>query len=278
MTSVCVFVPSTPAVFVPLVFCSLRLSCAKYLIIILLFVRLSVQVVKINLMASNGQPMSTGMMLLQQNNALPAKCNQTQFREFVKGVEAVLQQWTALLLVNRHKDDGAVSIIRDEILNWFWEDGEVYADELETYFEDFFEAVRYVMLEDGSCKEVADVIHNMYVQCAKDNNSVVEFYLRALPVYQQANPVQNSVFGGSWAMDAEGKQVNVAENESDEDDDDDNVGVATGDNEEDEAPLQAPQEAPAAQPQQHNHNKPSNHKKKNPFQKGSDGWCTVQRR
>lgn len=220
------------------------------------------------------QPIPTGFMLLQQHNALPCRCTEEQFQPFIKGVEAVLQQWTALLLVTAHRDEGASQIIRDEVLNWFWEEGEVFSDQLETYFEDFFESARYVAVEDGSTKEVADVLHDMFVRCAKSDYSSVEHYIATLPVFQAASPVQKSVFAGNWASTAEGQQVNVAgdnEDESDEDDEDEDTGVAPtgGDNEEELEVQQKPVQQAKPKPQSN---------KKNPFKKGNDGWCTVQRK
>lgn len=226
-------------------------------------------------------------MLLQQHNALPCRCNAEQFREFVKGVEAVLSQWTALLLVARHLDAGALQTIHDEVLNWFWEDGEVFSDELQNYFEDFFEAVRYVMVEDGSVKEVSDVLHDMFVQCSKGDYTSVEYYVRALPLYQQANPVQQSVFAGSWATDAEGNQVNFGANEeeSDDDEDGDDDGAAAAAEGDEFHVAQAPthqacaneENEVASTPQVSTKPKQTSNKK-NPYKKGNDGWCTVQRK
>ncbi|CUG88676.1 Hypothetical protein, putative [Bodo saltans] len=224
----------------------------------------------------NGGQQSTGFMLLQQHNAAPVPCNEEQFKGFVAGIEAVLQQWTALLLVTRHRDGEALKIIRDEIVNWFWEEGEVYSDELEQYFDDFFESVRYVMVEDGSSKEVSDVMHSMYVTCAKDDYTMIHHYQQMLVVFQQANPVQQSVFGGNWAMDETGQQVNC-EAEGDEDNDDDGAeqteGTSAGaEDEESVAPVAPVVVADPARP------KPQTNNKKNPFKKGNDGWCTIERK
>lgn len=218
------------------------------------------------------QQQSTGFMLLQKHNAAPVRCNEEQFKGFVAGIEAVLQQWTALLLVTHHRDGEALKIIRDEIVNWFLEEGEVYSDELEQYFDDFFESVRYVMVEDGSSKEVSDVMHNMYVRCAHDDYSIIHHYQQMLVVYQQANPVQQSVFGGNWAMDESGQQVNCeGEGEDDDNGDEEQVaGEASGQAEDEEAepaPLAAAEARP--KPQQN---------KKNPYKKSTDGWCTIERK
>lgn len=227
-------------------------------------------------MQQGGQHQSTGFMLLEKHNAAPVRCNENQFKAFVAGVEAVLQQWTALLLVTHHRDGEALKIIRDEIVNWFLEDGEVYSDELEQYFDDFFQSVRYVMVEDGSSKEVSDVMHNMYVACARDDFSLIQHYHQTLEVFRQANPVQQSVFAGNWAMDESGQQMNCAEEDEDEDGgNEDNEGCATGGGgvieaeDEEASPPIVPAQTRPKQPQQN---------KKNPFKKGNDGWCTVERK
>jgi pre-rRNA-processing protein TSR2 len=218
------------------------------------------------------QQQSTGFMLLQQHNAAPVRCNEEQFKGFVAGIEAVLSQWTALLLVTHHRDGEALKIIRDEIVNWFWEDGEVYSDELEQYFDDFFESVRYVMVEDGSSKEVSDVMHSMYVTCAKNDFSMIHHYQQMLVVFQQANPVQQSVFGGNWAMDEAGQQVNVdAEDEDDEAEQTEGTSAGVEDEESVVAEVAPAAVADAARP------KPQGNKK-NPFKKGNDGWCTIERK
>lgn len=200
--------------------------------------------------------------------------NEEQFDTFVAGVEALLQQWTALLLVNQHRDANALVSVRNYVVDWFFEEGEVYSDELEVYFLSCFENDRNVSVEDGSCKEVADIIAKMYVQCANGNNAETQKWCASLPVYQSANPVQASVFGGTWAGDAEGHQVLVSNNNQNDDDGDgeSNNGVVVVATEEEEV-VTAP---PPPPPRQQSETKKKN--KTNPFSKGKDGWCTVQRK
>lgn len=238
-------------------------------------------------MHQGGDNVPTGFKLLQQHNAMPVRiATEEQFQLFVRGADAVLHQWTALLLVARHRDTQAANQLRNDVIQWFYEDGEVYADELEDYFVDFFEETsRHVSVEDGSCNEVARVLHDMYVSVAKGDASHVERYVASLAVYQAHDPVQQSAFGGMWSGTADGQQVQDNE-ASDEDDDDDYDEEA----EEEEGTTYGAsgaaevEEEVQPQPQQqqkkgnNNSNNNNNKSKKNPFVKSNDGWCTVQRK
>ena len=213
---------------------------------------------------------------------LPAalKATPEQFQRFVQGVEAVLSQWTALLLVNHHHDRTAASTIRHDLLRWFFEDGEVYSDELEVYFEDFFSSARYVAVEDGSCKEVADVLHEMYCRCCRDDPSMVEHFQRCLLNYQAVNPVARSVFEGIWEGDADGGRIRIDADDSGGDEDGGPSGLFTCEEHAcEESQTVGRLSRSGADDGAEERRKGNAHRgSNNPFKKGADGWCTVQRR
>lgn len=115
------------------------------------------------------------------------RATEEQFAHFTEGVSAVLQQWTALGLVMSHCDAGAGTSLFQEIIQWFMREGEVYSDELELFFEDFFSQARSVIVEDDSLKEVADIIYEMYCLCGVGDYSKVQLYKSMASVYQQQN-------------------------------------------------------------------------------------------
>ena len=225
-------------------------------------------------------PQSIGAML----RGTPLRATEPQFRQFVRGLDAILQQWTALILVCRNRDETALQCIRDEVLEWFFETGEVYSDELEEYFDDFFSSVRHVSVEDGSTKEVSDAIHDVYCTCCRDDFSLVERYVQMLQGYLQYNNADRSVFQGWWEGSAAGVPVQVSA--ADDEDGDEEVEAGEELQEGVGASVQRPgmvdgevpvelegEEEAQAPPQQQRKSKG-----KNPFVKSKDGWCTVQRK
>ncbi|EPY24272.1 pre-rRNA-processing protein TSR2 [Strigomonas culicis] len=184
-------------------------------------------------------------------------------------MEAVLNQWTALLLVAQYQDPNALPALYQELCEWFSEKGEVYPDDLEIFFEDFFNNVRSVLVEDDSMKEVGTVLHGMYCRCCRDDYSMVQQYMQSVEIYRQQNPLALCVNGGTG--------------EDYEDDTDGNLPVE-GDAVEEEgsyngaiteeyAPVQ--QQQHQQQQQQQQQPKPKNNKKKNAYSKTNGGWNTV---
>jgi pre-rRNA-processing protein TSR2 len=221
----------------------------------------------------------------------PLRCTQEQMSWFVKGVEAVLQQWTALLLVQNHVAELTSNFrngelnpmveLRFSLLSWFERDGEVYADELEDYLEEFFENdVRCVRVEDGSIKEVSVALHNMYCQCAKNDPSVAQQYVVSLARY---NGVALSCSDGT----AGGENATGVDVDGDDEDD--------GSADSDVAPSSRPLDlnavavpfAPAAMgpaaaapptPAAPSKSSQKKNRSKNPYTRDADGWCTVTRK
>jgi pre-rRNA-processing protein TSR2 len=179
-----------------------------------------------------------------------ARATPEQLAVFFRGLDAVLMQWTALNLVAAHSDATSTQELRDELREWFEEDGEVFSDELEENFEDFFVSSRFAAIEDGSPKEVADTLHEMYVRCCRNDDSTVLQFCGSLAAYQ-ASTIAQCQFDGV----AEGRPS----------------GDAEGDAEADEADEDAEVEE-VAPPQ------PKAPKQKFGNKKGADGWSTVTRK
>ncbi|RNF00651.1 pre-rRNA-processing protein TSR2 [Trypanosoma rangeli] len=204
------------------------------------------------------QPLPPGFPLVRS----PYRATEAQFQAFVRGLDAVLNQWTALHLVAQHCDGLALQSMYQELIAWFLSEGELYSDDLEIFFENFFTEARSVVIEDDSMKEVGDVLHEMYCRCCQNDFSLVEQYLASWEVYRQVNPVRLSVDAGG---------------NDDEDGVDDAVGAVLGTETQDMHPTAKEAEEsdgmmPSAQ------QKPWKKKgKKNAYERDSDGWCTVQR-
>lgn len=130
-----------------------------------------------------------------------------QLAVFVTGLDAVLMQWTALNLVTQHNDPTSAQSLREHLIGWFTEVGEVYSDEMEDYFEEFFLQTRFAAIEDGSPKEVGDALHQMYCECCSNNDASVRQYISSLEAYRQAGVAQMCTFhneGGEGESDDEG--------------------------------------------------------------------------
>jgi pre-rRNA-processing protein TSR2 len=217
------------------------------------------------------------------------RANDEQFQVFSRGLDAVLQQWTALQLVALHCDARAPAVLYEDLCAWHQRDGEVFVDDMEVYFEDFFDNVREVKIEDDSMKEVATVLHDMYCRCCLNDWSVAEHYQQTLPIYAQMNPVSMSVNGGTaedLADDAE-----EGDDDGEEGEDVDNGGL---DNEEEERaaaagagagvavapfqPVPQVQQVPQQRRQQQQQTKaPKQQKKrKNASVRDKNGWNIVQ--
>lgn len=204
----------------------------------------------------------------------PCRATEPQFQQFARGLAAVMNQWTALHLVAQYCDASAFQNLYQDLIDWHVRDGEVYSDELELFFEDFFGTARSVVIEDDSMKEVGDVLHDMYCRCCKDDFTRVEHFVNTEVIFRRENPVAMSVngtgdgndfdediggltFGEAEAAAANGEDGLYHGNEDGEGEDD---GNEENENEE-EAPVQR---APKNQ-----------HKKKNAAKKGADGWSTI---
>ncbi|KPA80935.1 hypothetical protein ABB37_04331 [Leptomonas pyrrhocoris] len=207
----------------------------------------------------------------------PLRASDEQFQVFSHGLSAVLQQWTALQLVALHCDARAPAVLYEDLCAWHQRDGEVFADDMEIYFEDFFDNVREVKIEDDSMKEVATVLHNMYCRCCANDSSVADHYLQTLPIYTQTNPVGMSVNGGTaedLADDAEEDNDAVEEREE---------GDLDNEEEEEQAAASAQlqsvpqaQQAPQQQQQQQAKAPPKPKKRKNASVRDKNGWNIVQ--
>lgn len=221
------------------------------------------------------------------------RVTEEQFRHFAEGVSAVLQQWTALGLVSSHCDCLAGQTLYQDVIKWFSRDGEVYSDELELFFEDFFAEARSVIVEDDSMKEVADIIYDMYCRCGCGDYSTVELYRSLATSYQQNNILTQCC---TVNMNAESSGDDDRNEEDEMDENGEGLGKGTGacssgngrgdgdglllasgggaelnkqacggvECEEEEAPHKQ------RHPQR-------NKKRKNAFQKSCDGWSTVCR-
>lgn len=233
---------------------------------------------------TNGAAMSYGAQLRASMQTLRA--NEAQFAQFARGLGAVLQQWTALQLVALHCDNRAPGVLYDDLCAWHQKDGEVYVDDMEVYFDDFFDNVRFVRIEDDSMREVSNVLHNMYCRCCLNDFSLVEQYVQSLAAYQQANPVAMSVNGGT-AEDlddgAEGGD-DGAKNGSDGDEEAD-IGNEEEGRGAPAVAVQAPRPQPQPQPQQPQQQQqakqsqqqnPQRKKRKNASVCSKDGWNIVQ--
>lgn len=181
----------------------------------------------------------------------PYRASAEQFSEFVRGVEAVLNQWTALHLVAHHCDPHSLPNLFHSVTAWFEQVGEVYSDELEDFFTEFFESVRSVIIEDDSMKEISDVLHDMYCRCCQNDYSLVSKYQQSLGVYRQMNPVAMSVNG---------------DGEADEDGNVEYLDEGALENGEEMADANEEAPIPSTKPKR---------RKKNAYAMSSDGWNTI---
>jgi pre-rRNA-processing protein TSR2 len=144
------------------------------------------------------------------------RANEAQLQLFYRGLDAVLQQWTALILICRNdqqnpgqRDQTNALALRDELRSWFAEEGELYSDELEDYFAEFFDAAHGASIEDGSLKEVADVLSEMYRRCCGNDDELVVRFEHSLVVFQSSGTINQC-------------NINFGSDDDNDDDDDDN--------------------------------------------------------
>ncbi|KAK7198106.1 hypothetical protein NESM_000767000 [Novymonas esmeraldas] len=234
-------------------------------------------------MQANGAPMSYGAQLRASMQTLHA--TDAQFAQFTRGLQAVLHQWTALQLVAQHCDSRAPAVLYEDLCSWHQRDGEVYVDDMEVYFDEFFDNIRFVRIEDDSMQEVGTVLHDMYCRCCRNDFSLVEHYVGTLAVYAQTNPVAQSVNGGTAGdMDDNEAEEDDADEDADADSEDRCEEDDMGNEEEERAPVQAQpprthQQAPPPrqqqqQQQQHQQN-PQRKKRKNASVRTKDGWNII---
>ncbi|CCW71083.1 unnamed protein product [Phytomonas sp. Hart1] len=205
-------------------------------------------------------PESFGASLVQP----PYRANEVQFQRFTVGLTAVLNQWTALHLVVQHCNRNALSSLQEDLISWHLENGEVYSDEMEDFFEEFFSTAHEVLIEDDSLKEVSDVLHEMYCRCCQNDFSIVEKFVQFEATYRQLDPVGQCVNAGVCTSD-ESDLGSVF------DDDDAQQGNQTIP----ENPSKNEEETPAVL-QNTTGNKKSKKHRKNLYKKSSDGWNVVQ--
>ncbi len=160
------------------------------------------------------------------------RANDAQLRLFFRGLDAVLQQWTALNLICRYdeqnnKDQTNAFLLRDELRSWFGDEGEIYSDELEEYFFDFFEKAHAAFVEDGSLKEVADAVSQMYRRCCHNDDELVLRFEHTLAQYQAQNTLSQCVNFRS-AADDESDDDDGCDEEGDYDDGEYRDGAADG--------------------------------------------------
>jgi pre-rRNA-processing protein TSR2 len=148
-----------------------------------------------------------------------ARATPEQLAVFFNGVDAVLQQWTALNLVTQHHVDPQAALeLRSNLREWFTTEGELYSDELEEFFEDFFNGERFASVEDGSLKEVGDVLHAMYLECCRNDDTSVLRYIASLAEYQR-HAMAHCIWAG--VVDATGQ----ADPEDDDDEDEEGEDI-----------------------------------------------------
>lgn len=217
-------------------------------------------------------------------SALPTpvafRATEVQLAQFVRGLTAVLNQWTALLLVTQHCDASAMPSIRDALIEWHTRDGEVYADEMEDFFFDFFDNVRSVSIEDDSMSEVGSALHDMYRRCCQDDFSAVEKYVQSEALFRQMNPLAQCVNAGGVAeCDASDDEETCSGASPSSPGHGEGTQTYPSPDDEESACTLPPSQGT---PQQGNRSqgngkaKPGNvNKKKNVFSKSSGGWSTV---
>lgn len=89
----------------------------------------------------------------------------TQFEEAVKGI---FSEWTALNLAIQNRWGGPNednTDICEDVLNFFYDHPQVYADQLEDLLDDFFQNELNVLIEDGSIEEVSRILVTLYAEC-----------------------------------------------------------------------------------------------------------------
>ncbi|CBH17067.1 hypothetical protein, conserved [Trypanosoma brucei gambiense DAL972] len=209
------------------------------------------------------QQVPVGLQLMRQ----PYRATAEQFQRFIVGLDAVLNQWTALHLVSQHCDLSALTSMYRELVSWFQKDGEVYSDDLEIFFENFFGEARSVIVEDDSMKEVGDVLHDMYCRCCQNDFSTVERYVASLEVYRRVNPVQLSMNVGGADDGDELAGAGAMGNTYD--------GVVGSEEEEMETMgngLDMKDEVEGSEQRKKRRSK----KRKNAYERDADGWCVVR--
>ncbi|CCW60970.1 unnamed protein product [Phytomonas sp. EM1] len=194
----------------------------------------------------------------------PCRANELQFQRFTTGLAAVLNQWTALHLVAQHCNRNALSTLYQDLVDWHEKNGEVYSDEMEDFFEEFFSTAHSVLIEDDSMKEVADVLHDMYCRCCQDDFSIVERFVQLEATYRQLDPVGRSVNAGIGALDDSDSESVLAEEGVQQN----NGAIPEYANENEEEARDVVQDAAGS--------KKSNKRRKNAYKKSSDGWNVVQ--
>ena len=137
--------------------------------------------------------------------------------EFQAGVTAALRSWSALRTAVETEWGGAESHakaedLRANILSQFDTSGKpkMQQEELEDNLADYMEEEFSVVLEDGSERQLADVIYRMYEACAKGDVTLCRQVVANAQTVVTSQPAQ--------------KAVVQTEGELDEDDDDDNMG------------------------------------------------------
>ena len=241
-----------------------------------------------------------------------ARATDVQFAVFVSGMDAVLQQWSALELITQNetsKGGQATSVaydVREYLFEWFSDLGELYSDEVELWFEDFFAKYTFASIEDGSMKEVADVLCAMYREVCRNDDTSVRKYQGTLPMYQAQSAIARSKFVGVLSGDGRtlptnlvsfdttttnnnNININNSENplggkfgcivDSVDDSEDEDCEMRNDDDDDDGAGEEPAFVQPFAQqpqePQQQQQQTKSEPKKKK-IVRGADGWATVQ--
>ncbi|KYR00840.1 hypothetical protein DLAC_02895 [Tieghemostelium lacteum] len=119
------------------------------------------------------------------------------FRIFDQAVTRIFKEWTALQLALSHQWGGNASLekaeeMRQDILDLFVDNQRVYPDQIEKILDECLSQDLNTVAEDGSYKQVANMIIQSYVFCV--NNQMMELVALLGPETQSA--VQNCVGTG----------------------------------------------------------------------------------
>lgn len=163
---------------------------------------------------------------------------------FEEGVAAAFTQWTALCLAvenqwgGPHSVDKANQVIQD-VIDWFYDKKEHYADDLELELDDALRQDFNTECEDGSPREVADVLIRLHNQLLQGDTTLLG-QLRS----RQASGASAST---RQVVDFDGAEIEGSGGSSSDEDDDDEMddgGEAPA-----ATPLGPPQEQRQPKPQ-----------------------------
>eukprot|EP01006_Ploeotia_vitrea_P001342 TRINITY_DN104652_c0_g1_i1.p1 TRINITY_DN104652_c0_g1~~TRINITY_DN104652_c0_g1_i1.p1 ORF type:complete len:189 (-),score=30.47 TRINITY_DN104652_c0_g1_i1:155-721(-) len=180
-------------------------------------------------------------------------------QKFSAGAAAIFSTWTALRLsIDNSSNPNAEQMATDlqaDVIDWFVQEGatnEIMPDELQDFLESVFDRELHTDVEDGSIRQVSEMLCSMFKQCFAGDYTLVT---KALQVQYGGNQskVEEKLWGGVPIIPG----TKIADDDEDEPTED---NKETTEMEEDGAP--APKE------------KPKRRRKPKP-QADADGWTTV---